>query len=148
MVQCCIETPFGPMVAEAVDSALTALYFGHCQQKDEHPVLKYTVDWLGAYAEGRVMTPPPLAPAGTAFQQRVWQALRVIPYGETVTYGQLARSLGCPQGARAVGQACGSNPIMILIPCHRVVGVQGLGGYAGGLSVKRALLAHEKEKRC
>lgn len=82
---------------------------------------------------------------GTAFQNRVWQALRGIPAGETLTYGELARRLG--SSARAVGGACRSNPIPIIIPCHRIVSAQGLGGYTGGgskaLDFKRWLLAHE-----
>ena len=86
----------------------------------------------------------PLAPQGTAFQQRVWQALYAIPFGETRSYGELARELG--SAARAVGGACGANPIPIIIPCHRVLAAKGrLGGFSGGdgLSSKRQLLAHE-----
>ena len=81
---------------------------------------------------------------GTAFQQRVWQALLTIPYGETVSYGELARMVGC-KSAQAVGQAVGANPIALLIPCHRVVGANGtLGGYAYGLNRKKQLLELEK----
>ncbi len=88
-----------------------------------------------------------LAPAGTAFQQEVWQALREIPPGKTITYGQLATSLGRPRGARAVGQAVGANPIALAIPCHRVIGAGGtLGGYAWGLPLKTRLLDWEKSQ--
>lgn len=85
-----------------------------------------------------------LAPRGTEFQLRVWEALREIPYGTTVSYGQLARRLGAPGAARAVGLANGSNPIPVVIPCHRVIGADGsLTGYGGGLERKRLLLALE-----
>jgi len=87
----------------------------------------------------------PLAPAGTAWQQRVWTALRGIPYGGTVSYVDIARRLGAPGASRAVGGANGANPIAIVIPCHRVIAAGGgLGGYSGGLATKRWLLAHER----
>lgn len=86
----------------------------------------------------------PLAPAGTPFQLAVWDALQAIPYGETVAYGQLAQRLGLVNAARAVGLANGSNPIPIIIPCHRVIGADGsLTGFGGGLPIKRALLSLE-----
>ena len=85
-----------------------------------------------------------LAPEGTPFQLAVWGALRQIPYGETLSYGELARRLGHPQGARAVGLANGANPLPIIVPCHRVIGADGsLTGFGGGLPIKRALLALE-----
>jgi methylated-DNA-[protein]-cysteine S-methyltransferase len=82
----------------------------------------------------------PLASRGTEFQQRIWCAIEEIPFGQTATYGQLASAIGAPRAARAVGAACGANPIPILRPCHRVVAANGLGGFAGGLDLKRALL--------
>lgn len=86
----------------------------------------------------------PLAATGTGFQRAVWAALQAIPFGETRSYGQLARALGRPQSSRAVGAANGRNPIAIVVPCHRVIGGDGsLTGYAGGLAAKRWLLAHE-----
>ena len=86
-----------------------------------------------------------LAPAGTAFQLRVWRALLDIPYGETTSYGELARRLGQPTASRAVGLANGSNPLPVIIPCHRVIGANGsLTGYGGGLPIKQALLALER----
>lgn len=89
-----------------------------------------------------------LDPAGTAFEHRVWTALRKIPFGEVRTYGQIARAAGRPGAARAVGGACGANPIPVLIPCHRVVAAGGrLGGFSGGLSRKRRLLAIEGRER-
>ena len=84
------------------------------------------------------------APGGTDFQQVVWNALTEIPYGQTVSYGGLAKKLGLPNGARAVGVANAQNPIWLIVPCHRVIGVDGsLTGYAGGLPLKKALLEHE-----
>jgi methylated-DNA-[protein]-cysteine S-methyltransferase len=86
----------------------------------------------------------PLRPSGTAFQERVWAGLREIPYGETISYGELARRLGTPGASRAVGLANGRNPISIIIPCHRVIGADGsLTGYGGGLERKSWLLDHE-----
>jgi methylated-DNA-[protein]-cysteine S-methyltransferase len=90
----------------------------------------------------------PVNPGGTEFQQRVWQALRSIPVGQTWTYGQLARHLGQPTASRAVGMANSLNPISIVLPCHRVVGANGkLTGYAGGLERKRWLLEHESAEK-
>lgn len=87
----------------------------------------------------------PLKPAGTPFQQRVWQRLRQIPLGQTSSYGELAAEIGQPTAVRAVGMANGRNPISIIVPCHRVVGSTGeLTGYAGGLAAKRWLLEHER----
>lgn len=100
--------------------------------------------WLDCYFSGR--DPgfvPPLALRGTAFQRRVWRELLAIPYGHTTTYGELAHRVGC-RSARAVGQAVGRNPVAIVVPCHRVVAADGLGGYAYGCDVKRALLAMER----
>ena len=105
--------------------------------------------WLDVYFSGRKPDfTPPTAPAGTAFQQSVWEILRTIPYGETTTYGAIARRIeqntGCRMSAQAVGGAVGRNPISILIPCHRVIGADGsLTGYAGGLDKKERLLQWE-----
>jgi len=89
----------------------------------------------------------PLAPEGTFFQQKVWRELCKIPYGETISYGELARRIGNPNASRAVGLANGSNPIPIVIPCHRVIGSNGkLTGYGGGLPIKEKLLALEKRQ--
>jgi methylated-DNA-[protein]-cysteine S-methyltransferase len=86
----------------------------------------------------------PLRPAGTAFQQSVWAALQEIPFGATLSYGELARRIGQPAAARAVGAANGANPLPIVVPCHRVIGADhSLTGFGGGLATKRFLLAHE-----
>ena len=104
---------------------------------------------LEAYFKGKLHTfsVPINLDRGTAFQRQVWQALLAIPYGKTVTYGELARSLGLSAGAsRAVGHACGANPLPIIVPCHRVVAANGsLGGYSGGLWRKEGLLKVERQ---
>lgn len=102
--------------------------------------------WLDRYFAGERPDPAgiPLALYGSDFRQAVWRLLLAIPYGEVTTYGELARRLGRPKAAQAVGGAVGHNPISLLIPCHRVVGADGsLTGYAGGLAAKSWLLAHE-----
>ena len=112
--------------------------------KRETPVLTQTIRWLERYFHGERPSPAelPLSPAGTAFQQRVWQYLLIIPYGETVTYGDIAGVLR--SSPRAVGSAVGRNPISIIVPCHRVLGAGGsLTGYAGGVERKTALLKLE-----
>lgn len=111
----------------------------------ETRTLRRAADWLARYFAGEDPGTPglPLKPEGTAYQKRVWAALRQIPYGETTSYGQLARALGT--SARAVGGAVGKNPILILIPCHRVLGSNGsLTGFAAGPEAKRVLLNIEK----
>ncbi len=154
-------SPLGEILLAAEDGALIGLWFRG--QKYESAglagkqldadlrnkvLLEHTCAWLDAYFDGRRPTAIlPLAPRGTAFQQRVWHALQQIPYGETRSYGQLAEALGCGS-ARAVGAAVGRNPISILIPCHRCLGADGgLTGYAGGLERKAALLALEQGGR-
>ena len=147
-------SPIGRMLLQSDGSALTGLWLE--AQKyypsplpadarwEETPLLRQTEDWLDRYFAGLRPEPSelPLNPAGTDFRRRVWQQLCRIPYGQTITYGALARDLGVGS-ARAVGNAVGRNPISVIIPCHRVVGAAGLTGYAGGLDRKRWLLAHE-----
>lgn len=115
---------------------------GDCSSSD---VLVRAVEQLEAYFRGELRTfDLPLRPGGTDFQQRVWNQLLGIPYGSTLTYGELARELGDEKTIRAVGRANGRNPIPIIIPCHRVIGSEGrLTGYAGGIERKRWLLQHE-----
>ena len=112
----------------------------------EDSVLLSAERQLGEYFRGeRRLFDLPLAPRGTDFQQRVWQALREIPYGETRSYGQIAERIGQPTAVRAVGAANGRNPLSIIAPCHRVIGANGdLTGFAGGIETKRFLLALEK----
>lgn len=110
-----------------------------------HPVLDAAERQLQEYLAGeRTAFDLPLHPGGTAFQREVWAQLREIPRGRTVTYGAIARSLGRPRAAQAVGAAVGANPISIVVPCHRVLGADGsLTGYAGGTATKQALLTLE-----
>ena len=112
---------------------------------DDLPVFSKARDWLDRYFSGERPLPGelPLAPQGSAFRQSVWRILCEIPYGQTVTYGEIAKRLPC-KSAQAVGGAVGHNPISIIIPCHRVLGSDGsLTGYAGGAQKKIWLLAHE-----
>ena len=113
----------------------------------ETPLLQEAEEQLNEYFAGvRREVDLPLAPAGTPFQQAVWQQLLQIPYGEVRTYGQIAAALGRPKASRAVGGACHRNPLAIFIPCHRVVGTDGfLTGYAGGVDLKQYLLELEKQ---
>jgi methylated-DNA-[protein]-cysteine S-methyltransferase len=119
------------------------------ERDDADPLLRSTVDQLRAYFDGTLEEfDVPLAPEGTPFQLRVWDQLRTIRYGETASYGEIARRLGLTgHGARAVGLANGSNPIPVIVPCHRVVGASGtLVGYGGGLDRKRTLLDLESQR--
>ena len=148
------DSPLGEMVLASDGEALTGLWFvGQRRFPDELPqigdvgalsVFRETARWLDGYFAGaRADFTAALAPRGTPFSLAVWALLREIPYGETVTYGELACRLG--SSPRAVGGAVGRNPISIVVPCHRVVGTGGaLTGYAGGLLRKRQLLALER----
>jgi len=114
----------------------------------DHPVLLQAERELGEYFAGeRTAFGLPLDPVGTDFQSRVWGALLAIPYGETRSYGNLAKQIGAPKASRAVGAANGRNPLSIVVPCHRAIGSNGaLTGFAGGLAAKRYLLS--LEARC
>ena len=111
----------------------------------QHPILVEAERQLSDYFAGkRTRFELPLEPRGTEFQKKVWRHLRRIPFGKTRSYGDIARTVGSPQGFRAVGAACGKNPLFIVVPCHRVVGVNGaLTGFGGGLETKAELLALE-----
>ncbi len=112
-------------------------------------VLQLAAQQLDEYFGGeRQSFSVPLRCAGTAFQQRVWQALLQVPYGATLFYAELARATGCPRSVRAVASACGANALSIFVPCHRIIGAGGaLTGYAGGIEAKRFLLELEKRWR-
>lgn len=145
MPQASLDTQFGPLCVTEQDGAIVALDWGHAPQQDQTPLLTRALDQLAAYDAGTLeMFDLPLHVAGTDFQRAVCDAMSAIPMGETRTYGDIARDLGAmPQ---AVGQACGANPIPVIIPCHRVMGAKGLTGFsgAGGVETKVALLRHEK----
>jgi methylated-DNA-[protein]-cysteine S-methyltransferase len=148
-----IDSPVGTLLLAGTTQALTRVHF----QDGPHP-LRPAHDWCHAaapfvrvqaqlmeyFCAARRTFELPLAPVGTPFQLKVWQALCTIPYGETLSYGQLAQRLGVEGGARAVGLANGANPLPIVVPCHRVIGADGtLTGFGGGLHAKRSLLALE-----
>ncbi len=153
-----LQTPLGEMVAGATDAGVCLLEFAGRKTLDAqlarlealagplapgpHPHAQALEEELGAYFAGeREKFSVPVALSGTDFQERVWRALREIPYGTTVSYGEIARRVGSRRGVRAVGRANGDNRIAILVPCHRVIRTGGdLGGYGGGLARKRRLL--------
>jgi methylated-DNA-[protein]-cysteine S-methyltransferase len=149
-----MSSPVGPLRLMGDGAALTGLYlspdrYGPAEFPEDtrgsDPVLAEAVRQLNAYFEGALQEfALPLAPAGTPFQRRVWDALGEIPYGATISYLELARRLNNERAVRAVGAANGRNPISIIIPCHRVMGSNGsLVGYGGGLERKRWLMDHE-----
>ena len=151
MTRCCeISTPVGRLRLAGDESGLRGISFqnrfppsapAESKLSTEAP-FREAIAQLEAYFAGALRRfDLPLAPEGTPFQREVWSALTAIPYGETVSYGELARQLGRPAASRAVGAANGQNPIPIVIPCHRVIGADGsLTGFGGGLAIKRRLL--------
>src|SRR6266496_299692 len=151
-----IESPLGPLLLAGDESGLRLIHFvngRHSAKPDpawiDNPgQLREPVRQLRVYFAGELKEfDLPLAPDGTPFQQKVWRELCKIPYGETISYGELARRIDNPNASRAVGLANGSNPIPIIIPCHRVIGSNGkLTGYGGGLPIKEKLLALEKRQ--
>ncbi|HUZ26968.1 MAG TPA: methylated-DNA--[protein]-cysteine S-methyltransferase [Streptosporangiaceae bacterium] len=152
-----ISSPVGALTLVAAAGSLTGLYM-EAQRHAPAPAalgvpgdpaaapFAAAADQLGAYFAGELTCfDLPLQPDGTPFQHRVWMALRAIPYGQTISYGQLAAGLGAPAASRAVGLANGRNPISIVVPCHRVIGSDGsLTGYGGGIDRKRFLLDLER----
>ena len=146
-----LDSPAGPLILRECHNAITRLHWmgpssnSHAPKAGEgSPLLAEAARQLEAYFAGeRREFDLPLAPAGSAFHKDVWRLMFAIPFGQTATYGDLARQL--KSAAQPVGSACGANPIAILIPCHRVVGASGLGGFSGGVGVesKRVLLHHE-----
>jgi methylated-DNA-[protein]-cysteine S-methyltransferase len=141
-----VGTPLGLMTLTERDGALIAAEFGALAPNVPSPLLRRAGLELGEYFAGtRRSFTLPLSPQGTDFQRAVWAALLEIPYGETRSYGEIARAVGKPGAARAVGMANNRNPLPVFIPCHRVIGADGaLVGYGGGLEKKRFLLALEK----
>jgi O-6-methylguanine DNA methyltransferase len=168
LIETLFDTPVGPMRAVASDTALCALEFSIPTRLSRlsarlerwfaapriepgtNAVIEHTRTWLDDYFAGRCagINMLPLDPRGAPFERRVWQALRGIPPGSTASYGDIARQVGAPGAARAVGMANGANPIAIIVPCHRVIGANGtLTGYGGGLDRKTWLLDHERRWR-
>ena len=140
----CEASPVGPLGVDVKDGAITQLFWGVSGNLTQGALFERARDEMAAYFSGELRTfTLPLAPRGSAFQLAFYAALCAIPYGETRTYGDLADELGV--SAQAIGQACGANPIAVLIPCHRVLGANGLGGFSGlgGVEAKVALLRLE-----
>ncbi len=147
-----ISVPFESRYITATGSAtaITNIDFTAEDQTTGVPVgeLAKLKTQLERYASGqRITFDVMIDPKGTPFQRLVWQTMMKIPYGETWTYGQLAQAIGNPRASRAVGQACHLNPCAPVVPCHRVVASNGLGGYYGGLDMKKHLLDFEKKGR-
>ena len=147
-----LSTPIGELLLVSDGAALVALRFDDARRGEptpggaEDPLIGRASGQLREYFAGeRSSFDLPLRPAGTPFEQRVWDELRRIPYGETTSYGEIAARIGEPAAARAVGRANGRNPIPVIVPCHRVIGADGsLTGFGGGLACKRALLDLER----
>jgi methylated-DNA-[protein]-cysteine S-methyltransferase len=149
-----MDTPVGRLLVAGDNAGLRNVLFGEGRSeakpqpgwREDATRLANAVRQLRAYFAGELRRfDLPLAPEGTPFQRRVWQELLAIPYGKTISYGELARRIGKPTGSRAVGLANGANPISIVIPCHRVIGSTGkLTGYGGGLKTKEWLLELER----
>ena len=153
-----IGSPIGPLTLIAQDGRLTGVHMevtryepdaaalGAAVACDAEPVLAAAASQLDAYFSGELTSfDLPLSLAGTEFQRAVWAGLQAIPYGETISYGELARRIGQPSASRAVGLANGRNPVSIVVPCHRVIGADGsLTGYGGGMDRKRFLLGLER----
>jgi len=141
------ETPFGPAWASVdASGAVTAFNFGAGDGRGFNAEVARQVEEF--FAGKRENFDFRLAPKGSTFQKRVWDELVRIPFGETISYGELARRIGNPAASRAVGRANATNPIALIVPCHRVIGTNGkLTGYAGGIELKEKLLAWERTSR-
>ena len=142
------ESPLGPVKIQASHDAVTSVVLCDKRESDscgDSPILQECVRQLDEYFNGkRKDFDLPIKQQGTAFQQNVWNVLADIPFGKTVSYGDVAKKLNAPKASRAVGAANGKNKVWIIIPCHRVIGANGtLTGYAGGLDRKKWLLEHE-----
>ena len=144
--------PWGLLHIEEKDDALTIVRYLRPEERPEYPLsemtplLREACAQLDAYFAGRHRRfSLPISPVGTAFQRRVWEELCRIEWGRTRSYGEIARAAGSPRGARAVGMACNRNPLLLVVPCHRVVGADGsLVGFGEGLELKRRLLELER----
>jgi methylated-DNA-[protein]-cysteine S-methyltransferase len=156
MYQTALKTPVGTLQLFADDDVLYRIVFPACGDKlpvadpapQGHPLLSFVSLQLNEYFTGhRQNFDLPLSPQGTPFQLAVWELMQQIPYGETKAYGELAARLGNPNKARAVGGAANTNPLPLVIPCHRVRGANGkLTGFAGGVEIKQFLLNLEKKR--
>jgi methylated-DNA-[protein]-cysteine S-methyltransferase len=157
MIYKVMESPVGPLAIAGDDAGLRFIFF-HADkpasrsrpdwQESNRGVVRETIRQLKAYFSRELTRfDLPLSPEGTPFQLAVWRELERIPYGEVISYGELARRIGKPKASRAVGAANGANPIPIVVPCHRVIGSNGtLTGFGGGLPIKEKLLALERAR--
>lgn len=149
-----LEGPSGNVLVAKIEAGLTRIDFQEgpkpvavepMWQRDDEALSEAIVQLRAYFYEGLTQFDLPLAPIGTDFQKQVWKVLESIPFGETMTYQQVAERIGRPTASRAVGAANGRNPLPIVVPCHRVIGSNGrLTGYAGGLEIKEALLNLER----
>jgi methylated-DNA-[protein]-cysteine S-methyltransferase len=158
MNYCYVDSPVGLLLIAGSHEAVQSIWFSKRDQR-ALPQPGWTEACAGALGEAarqlreyfggvRTIFGLPLEPHGTSFQRTVWARLAEIPYGETISYGELARRVGNPKAARAVGAANGANPLPIVVPCHRVIGANGnLTGFGGGVSVKQSLLSLEASNR-
>tara|TARA_R110002167_G_scaffold228549_6_gene433624 strand:+ start:338 stop:784 length:447 start_codon:yes stop_codon:yes gene_type:complete len=144
MPQLSMHTPVGDLTVSEDDGHIVAIDWGWGRDQLATPLLERAREQIEAYFDGGLRQfDLPLAPCGTTFQRQVWQQMCAIPFGGTLTYGEIAQNIG--GSARSVGTACGANPIPVVIPCHRVLAANGLGGYSGdgGVETKVALLRLE-----
>lgn len=144
MPRLCVDTPTGPFEITETDGHITSATWTPSEAADDTPLLRRAAEQVAAYFDGTLTDfDLPLAVEASDFQRQVCAKIAAIPFGETTTYGEIAKALGAP--AQAVGRGCGGNPIPLLIPCHRVLGANGLGGFSGGTGVETKvwLLRHE-----
>ena len=138
------DSPLGPLCLRSNGVALVSLHFGPAGVQGETAVFSDAFRWLDAYFSGVELPRPRIFLSATPFRLNVWQQCAAIPFGHTLSYGELARAMGCPGAARAVGSALAHNPLLIIIPCHRVLPASGeIGRYAAGSALKRLLLERE-----
>lgn len=141
-------TILGALTLKESDGCISELSFKKEESVTPTPLLQKCAREITEYLEGRRKTfSVPLAVNGTAFDKKVRTAIQATTFGKTVTYGEIAKKIGSPKAYRAVANACGRNPLPLVIPCHRVVGSNGLGGYNGGVALKKLLLAREQTKK-
>ncbi len=166
MDYCEYQSPLGTLLLGATERGLSGVWFqgqkhfgipgvslsrNNVITLSRHPYLDAARQWLDQYFSGKIPSGNVTIDlsAGSQFQQAVWREIAKIPYGQTITYGDIARAVGRPRGAQAVGQAVGRNPVSIIVPCHRVMGANGaITGYAAGIHVKQALLDLESVVSC
>ena len=145
-----VHLTFAPNKHELAQKKISGLdnsvVFKTLKQKDFHYNTFFKDYFTGKLSKLPIKIDSPFIGAGTPFQQRIWSHISAIPYGSCITYQKLAELAGSPKGVRAAGTACGANPLSLIIPCHRVVAQNGLGGFAGGLAVKKSLLALEDSR--